>query len=141
MVFPLPRETTARLRKSTASSEFRFRTVRVGVGVAGVPPPPQELPVVGDVLGITGIGAGGWKIAQNAGQTIQTSFLAGGQISVSSFEAHQSRVHRHVGVLSPAPHLFARVPKHACEDIQKRRIELPARLKLEISKRCGPSNS
>ncbi|MDB6160409.1 MAG: recombinase family protein, partial [Gammaproteobacteria bacterium] len=61
--------------------------------------------------------------------------------SVSSFEAHQSRVNRHVGVLSPAPHLFARVPKHACEDVQKRRIELPARLKLEISERCGPSDS
>jgi hypothetical protein len=26
---------------------------------------------------------GGWKIAQNAGQTIQTSFLAGGQIGAT----------------------------------------------------------
>jgi photosystem II stability/assembly factor-like uncharacterized protein len=37
-------------------------------------------PALGDVIHVTGVGAGGWKIAQNAGQTIQTHNLAGGRI-------------------------------------------------------------
>ena len=36
-------------------------------------------PALGDVIHVTGVGAGGWKIAQNAGQTILTHNLAGGR--------------------------------------------------------------
>lgn len=38
-------------------------------------------PAVGDVVQISGIGAGGWIIAQNPGQTIQTGNLQGGAIA------------------------------------------------------------
>lgn len=34
-------------------------------------------PAVGDIVQVTGVGAGGWKIAQNAGQSIVTSNLGG----------------------------------------------------------------
>ena len=37
-------------------------------------------PTIGDVIQVTGVGAGGWKIAQNAGQTMLTHNLAGGRI-------------------------------------------------------------
>jgi photosystem II stability/assembly factor-like uncharacterized protein len=37
-------------------------------------------PAVGDLIQVSGIGAGGWKIAQNAGQTIATDNLEGGAI-------------------------------------------------------------
>jgi BNR-Asp box repeat len=40
-------------------------------------------PTSGDVIRVSGMGAGGWKIAQNAGQTIQTTSLAGGAIGQS----------------------------------------------------------
>jgi hypothetical protein len=43
--------------------------------------PPN--PTFGDVIRVSGMGAGGWKIAQNAGQTIQTTNLAGGAIGQS----------------------------------------------------------
>lgn len=37
-----------------------------------------ESPAVGDVVQVSGVGAGGWKIAQNAGQYILTQGLPGG---------------------------------------------------------------
>jgi hypothetical protein len=41
--------------------------------------PPE--PVVGDVISVTGVGAGGWKIAQNAGQFIRTTGLPGSPLT------------------------------------------------------------
>ncbi|MFL6604974.1 MAG: WD40/YVTN/BNR-like repeat-containing protein [Steroidobacteraceae bacterium] len=57
-------------------------------------------PAVGDLIQVSGIGAGGWRIAQNAGQTIATDNLEGG--AIGSVWAGQDPLHHWYSVASSA---------------------------------------
>ncbi len=48
-------------------------------------------PSFGDLVQISGVGPGGWKIAQNAGQTVETGNLAGGRIGESWIARESNR--------------------------------------------------
>jgi hypothetical protein len=48
-------------------------------------------PAVGDVIHVSGLGTGGWKIAQNPGQYISTRTLSGGRIGANWVERNSAQ--------------------------------------------------